>query len=103
MMRAGSLDDVPGLADDLGAIVPPPEAWTVARGRDVDCMPLAAPDGTVRAAVIVNRSAKAQRIELRATGGVSARDPFGGEAPRTTGDDMSLTVASHGARLLVVD
>lgn len=103
MMRAGSLDDLPGLADDLGAIVAPPEAWTIARGRDVDCMPLAGPDGTVRAAVVVNRSAKPQRVEIRGTGAVSARDPFGGAAPRTTGNDMSLTVASHGARLLVVD
>ena len=103
MMRAGSLDDVPGLADDLGAIVAPPEAWTVARGRDVDCMPLAGPDGAVRAAVVVNRSAKAQRVELRATGGAAARDPFGGEAPRATADHISLTVASHGARLVIVE
>lgn len=103
MMRAGSLDDLPGLADDLGAIVAPPEAWTVARGRDVDCMPLAGPDGAVRAAVVVNRSPKAQRVELRATGGAAARDPFGGEPPRTTADHISLTVASHGARLLVIE
>jgi beta-galactosidase len=103
MMRAESLDDMPGLADDLAEIVAPPEAWTVARGHGVDCMALAAPDGAVRALVVTNRSAKSHRAELRTPGALKVRDPFTGEVAHAAADTLPVALPPHAARLLVVE
>ena len=95
LMRAGSLDDVAGLAEDLSALTVPPETWTVARGADVDAMALADPAGVVRVVTLLNRSAEARRFELRLPHGAALRDALGGSA--------TAPLPPHGARLLVVD
>jgi beta-galactosidase len=100
LMKPGSLADLDGLADDLAAVAPPPEAWVAARGS-VDVMPLHEPGGAVRAVVVVNRGERTARAEVAVPGPTVAQDPFSGETVR--GDAaLPVTVGAHAARLLVV-
>jgi len=100
LMRAGSLDDVAGLADDLAAAVQPPDAWTLARGRDVDCAAFADDTGNVRAVFLFNHSARAHDTEVVTPGAVTARDPFSGQTLR---DGIALAIPAHAARMLVIE
>jgi hypothetical protein len=102
LMRAGSLDDLAGLADDLAAVATPPETWTLAKGREVDCAAFADDGGAVRAVFLVNHGARAHDAEVVTPGAVTARDPFTGETIRGR-DALALRVPGHGARMLVVE
>ncbi len=102
-MRAGSVDDIEGLAEDLAGLVDEREAWTIERGHDVDCAAHVDASGAARAVFVVNHSAKAARAVVRTPGKVAARDAISGE--RIDGGDggLEVAVAPHTVRMLVVE
>jgi beta-galactosidase len=101
-MRAGSLDDVPGLAADLAAVAPPAAGWSVARGA-ADVMTLVDRAGEVRAAVVIHRGARAGRVEVDTPGAVVAHDAITGETVRGGDAGVTIPVAPRGVRMFVVE
>ncbi len=102
-MRAGSLDDVDGLAADLAAVASPaPGTWELVRGREVELTPFAAGD-EVRALFVAGRGAKPVRAELEVPAGTCLRDAFTDEILRSPDGGLMVPVEPRGVRLLLVD
>ncbi|MCB9574990.1 MAG: beta-galactosidase [Kofleriaceae bacterium] len=102
MMRAASVDDVAGLAEDLAGLVDPVEAWTVARGADVDCAAHVDAAGAARVVFVVNRGGRTAQAVVRTPGPLHLRDVVTGEPVR--GDDsIELEVPGHAVRMLRVE
>ncbi len=98
-IREGSLDDIPGLAEDLSALAGElPETWQVERPDTVRCFAYADAAGTARAIFLVNDGKPATAV-LLADERSALRDPFTGETFHVTSGKVSVPVA--GVRLLV--
>lgn len=103
-IRAGSLDDLPGLAQDLAGLAgEPPAAWLIERPDEVLATPFADAAGKVRAVIVTSDAPRPVRAVLLVVPGCTLRDPFGGERPVVEGARATLALPARGARLLLVD
>lgn len=104
-LKAGSLDDLPGLAADLAALAGElPDAWQIERPDDVRALAYADPAGAVRAVFIASDAPRAATAVLLA--GEAARglrDAVTGERIRIAGGRAQIAVAPRGMRMLIVE
>src|SRR5262249_35087947 len=102
-LKAGSIDDIPGLAADLAALAgEPSDAWQIERPDDVHAYAHADPAGVVRVVFVASdlpRPAAAVLLVDEATG--SLRDPFTGERIVPEGGKATIQLAPRGIRMLV--
>jgi len=104
-IRAGSLDDLTGLADDLAALDgEPPTEWLVDRPTAVTAAPFADPAGTVRAVALTSTAARAVTADVVAPPRATVHDAVTGEPfAATAAGRLLVPMAPFSARLLVVD
>ena len=104
-IRAGSLDDLPGLAEDLAALAGElPEAWQIERPDDVRAFAFADAAHTVKLVFLVSDAARPTSAVLTTDETTEAlRDPFTRERILVTAGTATLALPAHGVRLLVVD
>lgn len=101
-MRPGSVEDVPGLAEDLAALAPPDE-WYVERPGGVHASVFVDAEDMPRAVALVHPGERAVTARLVVPPGTVLRDVLGGDV--LTEDDGAAVVplAAHDARLFAVD
>jgi beta-galactosidase len=115
-LRAGSLDDVPGLAADLAGIAAAgaptgafargdaPDAWQIERPDEVRAMAYADGGGAVRVVFVVSDAQKpVSAVLLAGTGARQLRDPFTAERIRVGGGRATIALPPRGVRMLVVE
>jgi beta-galactosidase len=103
-IRAGSLDDLPGLAGDLAALAgDPPDAWLIERPDDVLATPFHDPAGVVRAVILTSDVPRPVNAVLLVERGRKLRDPFTPEPLRVDGDRATIALPARGVRLLVIE
>ncbi len=101
LLRAGSLEDLDGLADDLLAVAGSVgHDWTAQPAEAVEVSVFETQAGQPRVVFVGNRSNTAVRAELRAA--TAVRDPFG-PALQATGEVVVVELAPHQVRLLLCD
>lgn len=100
-MRAGSLDDVPGLAADLAALAARDE-WTVERPTGVTVDLFDDDAGQVRALFVSNPGPRPVRAVINAAAGAALRDAFDDHPLRLDGTTVTVEVPGHGVRWLAV-
>ena len=111
LIRAGSLDDLEGLAEDLAGLAGDlADVWITAVGRDVDVSAFEEPSGTVRVVFVANRSERPLVADVLVPAGVHLRDPLAGDAmPPRDGDPgedgiiVDVPLGPHQVRLLLVE
>jgi beta-galactosidase len=102
-LKAGSLDDLPGLADDLAALAGElPSSWQVERPDDVRAFAFADADDRVRVVFLVSDGARGVTATLFADG-ASLRDPFGTETFKIADGRATIPMPPRGVRMLLVD
>ncbi len=100
-LRAASLDDLPGLADDLAKLAGPvDDAWHVERGDEVRVVAFAPPGGRVRA---VFATCDASRPVTAIVHGDAAalRDAVTGERVAVTGGRATIAMPAGGVRMFI--
>jgi beta-galactosidase len=104
-LKAGSLDDLPGLADDLAALAAPAsDAWQIERPDDVHAYAHADPAGTVRVVFVVSDAAKpASAVLLVDDATRTLRDPFRHERIPVDTGKATIALAARGVRMLIVE
>jgi beta-galactosidase len=115
-LKAGSLEDLPGLAADLAGIAAAgaptgvvghgdaPDAWQIERPDEVRAMAYADAGGVVRVVFVTSDAAKAASAVLLASEGArQLRDPFTSERIRVTGGRATIAIPPRGVRMLVVE
>jgi beta-galactosidase len=103
-LKAGSLDDLPGLAEDLAMLAPPSDAWQVERPDDVHAYPHADPAGLVRVVFVVSDVARpATAVVLVDETTQALRDPFRHERIVPVTGKATISLAGRGVRMLVVE
>ncbi len=104
-LKAGSLDDLRGLADDLAALVGElRDAWQVERPDDVRAMAYADADGATRVVFVVSDAPKPATAVLLADDRAKLlRDPFTGEQFRIASGRASISLVARGVRMLIVE
>jgi hypothetical protein len=104
-LKAGSLDDLPGLADDLATLAgQPSDAWQIERPDDVHAYAHADPAGTVRVVFVVSDAPKPTSAVLLVDETVrTLRDPFGHERILPTSGKASIALHALGIRMLLVE
>ncbi|HEU4727376.1 MAG TPA: beta-galactosidase [Kofleriaceae bacterium] len=104
-LKAGSLEDLPGLAADLAALAgEPSDAWQIERPDDVHAYAHADPEGEVRVVFVasdVDRPVSAVLLVGETTRAL--RDPFGHERVLVAGGRATIALAPRGVRMLVVE
>lgn len=93
-MRAGSLDDLPGLAEDLSFLVPTPP-W-------IDARPSVSVSSFGSVLFLSNLTARATRTRTTTPHDLHATDPLTGESFRTHGQVLEVPLAPHAVRVLLV-
>ena len=104
-LKAGSLDDLPGLAADLAALAAEPgDAWQIERPDEVHAYAHAGADGAVRVVFVANDAARPVTAVLLVDDQARAlRDPFSHERiPAITGR-ASIALVARGVRMLIVE
>jgi len=102
-IRAGSLDDLPGLAGDLAGLAGElSDAWTIERPDSVRAFAYANSSGTVKVVFVVSDSPRAVTAVLVTGDATALRDPFTNERPRITDGKASIAMPVRGVRMLVV-
>lgn len=104
-LKAGSLDDLPGLAADLailaGEHLP---AWQIERPEDVHAYAHADPAGEVRVVFVASDLAKPATAVLLVDDTTRAlRDPFSHERVIPDGGAATVSLAARGVRMFVVE
>ncbi len=102
-IREASLDDLPGLAEDLAALAGErSDAWQIERPDEVRAMSYADPAGTVKVVFVVSDANKPTSAVLIIGDATSLRDPFSDERIRITDGKATLSLAARGVRMLLV-
>lgn len=101
LMRAGSLDDLAGLADDLAALAPR-ELWIAERPAGVTVTPMLAVDGRVRAIFVANRRPARAQAVIRVPTDARLTDALDGAALPHRDGALALELAGHAVRWLIV-
>lgn len=102
-LKAGSLDDLPGLAQDLGALAESAEAWQIERPDEIRAHVFADEQGAVRAVFILSDAAVARTATLLVPPNTRLREPFTSEAIAPVNGKASIAVPARGVRMYVVD
>ena len=108
-LKAGSLDDLPGLAADLAALAAEPgdawlDAWLIERPDDVHAYAHADPAGAVRAVFVASDADRPARAVLLVDDtALVLRDPFSHERIPAIGGRATIALAARGVRMLVVE
>jgi beta-galactosidase len=108
-LKAGSLDDIAGLAEDLAALAGgSPDAsdgaWEIQRPQDVHAFAHADPEGTVRVVFVASDLAKPATAVLRVDETTrSLRDPFGHQRIAVDAGEATIALAPRGVRMFVVE
>lgn len=101
-LKPASLDDIPGLADDLLALAGElPEAWQIERPDDVRAFAYADPTARVRVVFVVSDHPRATTATLFADGS-SLRDPLANETFSIAAGRASIPLPPRGVRMLLV-
>lgn len=103
-IRAGSLDDLPGFAEDLAALAGElPDTWQVERPDDVRSFAYANAAGETKVVFVVSDAAKPVTAVLLCDAAVSVlRDPFTNEQLRVVGGKASISLPARGVRMLLL-
>lgn len=103
-LKAASLDDLPGLAEDLAQLAASADdAWQIERPDDVRAMPFADDAGRVRAVIVTSDAPRDTTAVLLAGAGATAlRDPFTDERVAISGGRAHFTITARGARMWIV-
>ncbi|HEX4421563.1 MAG TPA: beta-galactosidase [Kofleriaceae bacterium] len=104
-LKAGSLDDLPGLAADLAALAgEPSDAWQIERPDDVHGYAHADPTGAVRCVFVASDAARPASAVLLVDDTTRAlRDPFSHERLAVAGGRATVALPPRGVRLLIVE
>jgi hypothetical protein len=104
-LKAGSLDDLPGLAADLAMLAgEPSDAWQIERPDDVHAYAHADPAGGVRVVFVTSDAAKpAHAVLLVDETARTLRDPFSHERIVVAGGRATIALPAGGVRMLVVE
>lgn len=103
-LKAGSLDDVAGLAADLAALAgEPSDAWQIERPDDVHAYAHGDAAG-VRVVFVASDAARpSQAVLLVDDATRTLRDPFSHERLAVAGGRATIAVPARGIRMLVVE
>ena len=107
LIRARSMDDVEGFADDLIGLVEarparPPDTW-VCEQADIACSLFVDGHGAARVMFALNQSARAERVELLVPAGTRLRDPLDGQEFSGPSGTAPVEMEPYQARMLVVE
>ncbi|HVK83600.1 MAG TPA: beta-galactosidase [Kofleriaceae bacterium] len=103
-IREGSLDDLPGLAEDLAALAGElSDAWQVERPDHVRAHVFADVAGAARVVFLTNDASKPVTATLLAGDAPSLRDPFSKEQQRAIAGKLTVALPAYGVRMLLVD
>jgi len=103
-IREGSLDDLPGLAEDLAALAGElSDAWQVERPDHVRAHVFADVAGAARVVFLTNDASKPVTATLLAGDAPSLRDPFSKEQQRAIAGKLPVALPAYGVRMLLVD
>ncbi|HET7499888.1 MAG TPA: beta-galactosidase [Kofleriaceae bacterium] len=104
-LKAGSLEDLPGLAADLAAIAgDPSDAWQIERPDDVHAYVHADPAGEVRVVFVASDVPRpVSAVLLVGDGARGLRDPFGHERVVVAGGRATIALGPRGVRMLIVE
>ena len=104
-LQAGSLDDIPGLAEDLvGLAGELSDDWQVHRPDDVRAFAYADAAGATRVVFLVSDALRRVSASLLADGRAKAlRDPFTGERLPVHDGRVHVELPVRGVRMLIVD
>ncbi len=104
-IRAGSLTDLEGLADDLAALGGDlPEDWAVVRPAGVTAAVFADASGQPRAIAVTNLGDKAVTAELVSPPGVTLVDAATGDAfTAAASSNTRISLPAFAARLLLIE
>ncbi|MCX5746902.1 MAG: beta-galactosidase [Proteobacteria bacterium] len=101
-IRAGSLDDLPGLANDLAGLASADELWHVERPETVRISALFDREEVARAVIASSEAGAPVTAIVRAVGR-ALRDPLTGEQLAITGGRASIALPAGGVRFFVVE
>lgn len=103
-IRAGSLDDIPGLAEDLAGLAGEiGDAWQIERPEDVRALAHADANGHVRVVFVINDAPRATTAVLLAGDATAVRDPLSREHLAVRGGKVSVPLPARGVRMLIVE
>jgi len=103
-LKDGSLDDLPGLAADVAALVDPPDAWQIERPDDVRAFAHADAAGVVRVVFVASDADRAvSAVLLVAAETRVLRDPITREVLRIVDGKATVPVHARGVRILLVE
>ena len=114
-LKAGSLDDIPGLAADLAALAgDPSDAWQIDELRDIEgggerpdeihAYAHADPTGAVRVVFVASDLARPAQAALLVDESTAAlRDPFGHELIVVDAGRATIALPARGVRMLIVE
>jgi beta-galactosidase len=104
-LKAGSLDDLPGLAADLAALAgEPSDAWQIERPGEVHAFAHADAAGTVRVVFVASDQDRPASAVLRVGDSTrSLRDPFSRERIALADGRATIALAPRGVRMLIVE
>lgn len=104
-LKAGSLDDIPGLAADLAALaVPPSDAWQIERPDDAHAYAHADAAGAVRVVFVASDAAKPVTAVLLVDESTrTLRDPFSHERIAIDTGKAAIALPARGVRMLIVE
>ncbi|MBK9035126.1 MAG: beta-galactosidase [Myxococcales bacterium] len=101
LVRAGSLDDLAGLAEDLAALAPRDE-WIATRPAGVTTATFATHDGRVRALFVCSRGPRAVRAVIAVPPDAQLADALTSAALDVHRGAVTVEVPAHGTRWLSV-
>ncbi|MGN6110345.1 MAG: beta-galactosidase [Kofleriaceae bacterium] len=104
-LKDGSLDDLPGLAEDLAALAGElSDAWQIERPDEVRAMAYADPAGVVRAVFVVSDAPReVSAVLLAGDHAHQLRDPLAAERHLVVAGKVTVTVPARGVRLFIVE
>ncbi|HUS28156.1 MAG TPA: beta-galactosidase [Kofleriaceae bacterium] len=103
-LKAGSLEDVAGLADDLAGLAgETSDAWNVERPDTVRTMAYSTPDGATRVVFVVSDADRATTAVINAGDGAKALRDIYGERLRVDGGRVTVAMPARGVRMLIVE
>ena len=104
-LKAGSLDDIPGLAADLAALAGEPgDAWQIERPDEVCAHAHADASGQVRVVFVASDLARpASAVLLVDDTARALRDPFSHERIALADGRATIALAPRGVRMLIVE
>jgi beta-galactosidase len=104
-LKAGSLDDLPGLAADLAALAAEPsDAWQIERPDEVHAYAHADPAGEVRVVFVASDAGKPTAAVLVVDDATRVlRDPLSHERIPASAGKATIALPARGVRMLIVE